>query len=108
MVWNLGDMLQGDSQMTDVDTLSGQEHKNNEACLRNHVQTYLDHCVVDLLKDGEITNLYDQLLHQFEQPFLEAVLMRYRYNQSKASRILGISRGTLYKKMRGYNLLPKR
>lgn len=55
--------------------------------------------------DGQNTiNLYDMVLCEVEQPLLEAVLKHCGGNQSKASVMLGINRGTLRKKLKQYNL----
>ena len=50
-------------------------------------------------------NLYDLLLAEIEPPLLEAVLRHTGQNQSKAARLLAISRGTLRKKMYRYGML---
>ena len=52
-------------------------------------------------KDG-ISNLYKLLMEQVEPPLLKAVIERCRYNQSKAAQMLGLSRGTLRKKLTQY------
>lgn len=50
-------------------------------------------------------NLYGLVLAEIEKPLLEMVLQLTNGNQSKAAIILGISRGTLRKKMAIYGLL---
>ncbi len=55
--------------------------------------------------DGHHSNdLYHMLISEVEQPMLEVVLRYVRGNQSRASEILGINRGTLRKKMKIYGL----
>lgn len=55
--------------------------------------------------DGETpVNLYGLVLAEVEKPLLEMVLHMTNGNQSKAAKILGISRGTLRKKMAIYKL----
>ena len=49
--------------------------------------------------------LYNLTLSQIEPPLLEVVLKKCRGNQSQASKILGLNRGTLRKKMAKYGLL---
>lgn len=49
-------------------------------------------------------NLYSLVLAEVEKPLLEMVLKLTNNNQSKAAIILGISRGTLRKKMAIYDL----
>jgi Fis family transcriptional regulator len=56
--------------------------------------------------DGQTpANLYGLVLAEIEKPLLEMVLQLTNGNQSKAAIILGISRGTLRKKMAIYGLL---
>ena len=50
-------------------------------------------------------NLYNLVLDEVEEPLLKAVLAYTKGNQSKAAIILGLSRGTLRKKMKKYGLL---
>lgn len=50
-------------------------------------------------------NLYNLVLDELEEPLLKAVLAYTKGNQSKAAIILGLSRGTLRKKMKKYGLL---
>ncbi len=56
---------------------------------------------------GEQTpaNVYDLVLAEVEEPLLKAMLEYTRGNQSKAAILLGISRGTLRKKLKIYGLL---
>lgn len=51
------------------------------------------------------SNLYDLILQEVEEPLLQAVMKYTRNNQSRASLVLGISRGTLRKKLKQYNML---
>ncbi len=48
--------------------------------------------------------LYDMVLGEVERPLLEAMMAYTKGNQSKAAIYLGISRGTLRKKLKIYNL----
>jgi Fis family transcriptional regulator len=50
-------------------------------------------------------NLYNLVLDELEEPLLKAVLAYTKGNQSKAAIILGLSRGTLRKKMKKFGLL---
>ena len=55
--------------------------------------------------DGQTpANLYNMVLAQVEKPLIQMVLQLTNGNQSKAAIILGISRGTLRKKMAMYDL----
>ena len=53
------------------------------------VKTYLE-----TMSKEKIINLRDLVLEQIEPPLLKAVMEKCHYNQSKAAKILGISRGT--------------
>lgn len=52
------------------------------------------------LKDEEPVELYKFIIEEVEAPLLKMVMERYRYNQSRAASILGLSRGTLRCKLR--------
>ena len=55
--------------------------------------------------DGqEVVNLHALVISEVEKPLLEAVLNHTKSNQSKAAKMLGLSRGTLRKKLAGYEL----
>ena len=55
--------------------------------------------------DGEEpANLYSMVLAQMEVPLLKMVMRYTGSNQSKAAKILGISRGTLRKKLAIYQI----
>ncbi len=67
--------------------------------VRQAMQRYLSHL------DGASTHdLYDMVLSEVERPMLEIIMQHLRGNQSKAAIILGISRGTLRKKLKAYDL----
>lgn len=55
--------------------------------------------------DGqEVTGLYAMVINEVEKPLLECVLDMAKSNQSKAAKMLGISRGTLRKKLAEHQL----
>ena len=56
--------------------------------------------------DGEKpTDIYNMVLKEVELPLLETVMRECNDNQSKASKILGINRGTLRTKLKEHKLL---
>ena len=56
--------------------------------------------------DGQaVTEVYDMVLQEIEPPLLEAVLKYTRNNQTRASLVLGLNRGTLRKKLKRYGML---
>jgi Fis family transcriptional regulator len=49
-------------------------------------------------------HLYDLVMHEVEEPLFRSVLDYAEGNQSRAADILGINRGTLRKKLKGYGI----
>lgn len=47
-------------------------------------------------------NLHQLILEMIEAPLFRTVMEMTRYNQSKAARVLGVSRGTLRTKLKRY------
>lgn len=80
------------------------ENKQPDNTLSHHVKIALDNYFNNL--DGQhTTNLYDMVIQEVEKPLLESVLAYNNNNQSIAAKVLGLSRGTLRKKMQKYSLL---
>ncbi len=52
-------------------------------------------------KDSNL-NLYQLIVEEVEAPLFRTVMELTRYNQSKAARVLGVSRGTLRTKLKHY------
>lgn len=52
-------------------------------------------------KDSNL-NLYQLIVEEVEAPLFRTVMELTRYNQSKAARVLGVSRGTLRTKLKRY------
>ena len=50
------------------------------------------------------SNMYALVLKQIERPLFEAILEHTKGNQSRASEVLGLNRGTLRKKLQSYGL----
>jgi Fis family transcriptional regulator len=56
--------------------------------------------------DGQITaDVYQMVLAEIEAPLLKEIMAYTRHNQTKASIMLGLNRGTLRKKLKQYNLI---
>ena len=49
--------------------------------------------------------LYALVMNEVERPLLEAVMGRVDDNQTRAAELLGLSRGTLHKKLKQHGLL---
>lgn len=64
------------------------------------LQNYFDHL------DGQsVVDIYEMVLSEVEAPLLETVMKYTRDNQTKASLVLGLNRGTLRKKLKQYGML---
>ena len=73
-----------------------------ETPIKESLQAILSNKVNEYLKTLDIKNLsnfHEIYLEQVEPPLLDAVMEKTKYNQVRASKILGISRGTLRKKL---------
>jgi len=87
----------------EVISLASEARASHAFSLQESVQHTLQQYITNL--DGQSpSNLYELVLKEVEKPLLEMVLKFTGDNQSKAAIILGISRGTLRKKMAIYGL----
>lgn len=60
-----------------------------------------------ILQSGEMTDVYDFVISQVERPLIKKILIMTDGNQIKASKILGLNRNTLRKKIAGFKLQAK-
>lgn len=77
----------------------------NEPCLPlcEYVEKTLSNYFTSL--DGNVpAGMYQMILEQVEVPLLRQIMCHVANNQSKAALLLGISRGTLRKKLKQYGL----
>ena len=79
-------------------SLGTLERPLNE-CVRESVDAYFE-----TLGEHEVTGLYQMVLREVEKPLLQAVLEQTAHNQSNAAQVLGMSRGTLCKKLKDHGL----
>ncbi len=68
--------------------------------VRQALESYLGQ-----LKGQSLKNLYELVLAEVEVPLLEAVMEYTKGNQSRAAILMGLSRGTLRKKLKIYGML---
>lgn len=72
--------------------------------LRSEVEKALDRYFSQI--DNEpVTNLHQMVMTEVEEPLLQAVMKFTGNNQSKASIMLGLNRGTLRSKLKYYGML---
>ena len=91
-------------------TLKDNKLTNNELaadkapCLRDCVAQAMQNYFEQL--DGQdAVDLYEMVLSEVEAPLMESVMEYVKGNQTKASRITGLNRGTLRKKLKKYGML---
>lgn len=100
---SLGEALKFDASIS-VDSKSrpaeGERQRSLAECVRGAVKRYLDdrgeHCPMDL---------YRFVINEVERPLLEETLRFVDGNQSRCAEVLGVSRGTLRKKLKDFGLL---
>ena len=86
--------------MQHLTTSTGQQTQT----LRDHVEKALRNYFAHL--DGQpVTDVYQMVLSEIEAPLLETVMEYTRNNQTRASVLLGLNRGTLRKKLKQYGLI---
>ncbi|MCP5326907.1 MAG: DNA-binding transcriptional regulator Fis [Oceanospirillaceae bacterium] len=72
--------------------------------LRDSVEKALENYFAQL--DGQpVTDVYNMVLSEVEAPLLEVVMRYTKDNQTKASVLLGLNRGTLRKKLKQFGML---
>ncbi len=76
---------------------------SDNSILSQHVRAALKDYFARLDGYGA-TNLYELVLCEVEQPLIQTVLEHCEFNQTKAAQVLGLSRGTLRKKMNHYGI----
>lgn len=57
------------------------------------------------IKGTPVRNVYEMVLTEVERPLFNSVMLYTKGNQSKSAVLLGLSRGTLRKKLKNYDLL---
>jgi len=77
------------------------ESEQNEALSNHVIKVVRNYLQTHNTKDAEL-NLYEIVLEEIEGPLFRTVMEMTRYNQSKAARVLGVSRGTLRTKLKRY------
>ncbi len=83
------------------DTQTSTEVVKQDQGLQDLVYGLVSRFLVDN-KGKSIDDLYDMILSEVEPPLLQAVMEKRRGNQLQAAKMLGISRGTIRKKLQRY------
>lgn len=97
--------LEGQSVVEQTHTQAFQTVSSEQSqTLRDNVEKALQNYFSHL--DGQpVSDLYQLVLAEVEAPLLESVMSYTKDNQTKASAILGLNRGTLRKKLKQYGML---
>ncbi len=94
--------VDGDTAANDEQLQTGDTSRLREAVTAS-VRQYLAEL------DGQLsTEVYQMVLAEVEAPLLEEIMAYTRNNQTKASVMLGLNRGTLRKKLKQYQLIGKK
>ena len=83
---------------------SGINDTRDQKTLRDSVEGAL-HNYFQHLEGQDVTDVYNMVLSEVEAPLLESVMNYVKGNQTRASEVLGLNRGTLRKKLKQYGLL---
>ncbi|NWO05702.1 MAG: DNA-binding transcriptional regulator Fis [Alteromonadaceae bacterium] len=88
----------------DLHQLHTVNGSGNSVTLRDSVEVALTN-YFEQLDGAPVSDVYQLVLSEVEAPLLEQVMKYTRNNQTKASTMLGLNRGTLRKKLKQYGLL---
>lgn len=78
-------------------------HKPDSTRLKEEVRNTIRHYLQDM-GSTEPEHVYRKLLSEVEPPLIEEVLRYTRGNQSRAARVLGMTRNTLRTRIRRYGI----
>lgn len=84
-----------------MSTITQDVQQSNEALSEQVVGAVKRYLSAVNSKDANL-NLYQLIVEEVEAPLFRTVMELTRYNQSKAARVLGVSRGTLRTKLKRY------
>lgn len=92
------------SLSTTQDSFASAADSKSRTTLRESVKETLSN-YFSKLGDDTPDNIYHMMLAEIEIPLLKAIMDYTKGNQSKAAIYLNISRGTLRKKLKTYNMI---
>jgi len=102
LVMTSGKNLTPDSFPSLIPDPSGAEQdlrKSFDLCIQNNLHEFVHRMI-----QADAEGILKQVMERIETPMLEMVLKEVGGNQIKASRILGINRNTLRKKIKAYDI----
>jgi Fis family transcriptional regulator, factor for inversion stimulation protein len=83
---------------------NAERRKIKPVALAETIKQQIEH-YFNQLNGHDAPNLHALVMAEIEKPILQATLKFVGYNQSKAAKVLGLSRSTLRKKLQQYQLL---
>ncbi len=86
-----------------IDNTESPRQQPAPAPLSNLVKKAVDQ-YFSQLNGYEANGLYEMVISEVEKPLIEATRTHTGHNQTKAAKVLGLSRSTLRKKMDHYNI----
>lgn len=94
--------------LDNVETLEQKETSsfeilNQQTTLRESVELAMKN-YFSQLEDEKPADIYELVMAEVEAPLMESVMSYTQGNQTKASQVLGLNRGTLRKKLKMYGL----
>jgi Fis family transcriptional regulator, factor for inversion stimulation protein len=104
-------MTRAESLYPSINTAAAANDDNSDNApgrnLREAVTVAVRHYLKDL--DGQLSaDVYQMVLAEIEAPLLREIMAYTRNNQTRASIMLGLNRGTLRKKLKQYNLISSK
>lgn len=75
--------------------------------IQESIRKYLEQYFAELGTE-QPSNVYEMMLDLIERPMLEEVMKRAGNNQCRATRYLGLARGTVIKKLKQYGLIKSK
>jgi Fis family transcriptional regulator len=88
-----------EAKLTSTELVKDQPQSLRD-CVAQSMKNYFEQ-----LDGQEVIDLYEMVLSEVEAPLMEAVMEYTRGNQTKASKLTGLNRGTLRKKLKKYGML---
>ena len=95
--------MQQRANVINIDNTKIDKRKAANNSLSGHVKGMVER-YFSQLNGHETSGLHSMLICEVEKPLIEATLHYCGHNQTKASKILGLSRSTLRKKIDQYDL----
>lgn len=96
------------NRVQNAPSLQSDQKIQSTVSIRDAVTHYLQHHFNQLWAEYSGNDLYEKFLSEIEPPLLEMTLQYCHHNQVQAAKHLGLSRGTLRKKMRRYGILKNK